>query len=82
MSRYEMDVPNGWRRMEQFCEPRNGSKAYKSQNTSANVHLVNMYGTGMFVVNGEDKNGDWFDERLYNYFAALKKAKEWMEDHD
>lgn len=82
MSEYEMEVPEGWERIEYLCYPRKGSKGYKSTETSANVQVVNMYNTGTYVVNGEDKDGNWFDTRYYNYMGALKHARGWMLKHE
>lgn len=79
---YELEVPDGWHRMEQFCYPRDGSKAYKSDATSANVHVVNLYDTGAYVVNGEDGRGNTFDERYNDYWDALAAARGWMLRHD
>ena len=75
---YEIGVPDGWHRMEQHCEPRDGSKAWESDTTTANVHLVNMYNTGAFVVNGEDKDGEWFSTTVHDYFDAAAEARGFM----
>lgn len=77
-----MNLPDGWERIEYLCYPRNGSKAYKSTETPANVHVVNMYDTGAYTVNGEDKDGEWFDTRYYDYFDALTHARGWMLKHE
>lgn len=79
---YKMGVPDGWHRMEEHCYPEKGSKAYKSDTTTANVHVVNLYDTGAWVVNGEDKDGEWFEDRLYDYWDALATARGWMLRHE
>lgn len=79
---YELNVPEGWHRMEEFCQPGKDSKAYKSDVSKANVHVVNLYDTGAWVVNGEDKDGNTFDERYNDYWDALAHARGWMLRHD
>jgi len=79
---YRLNVPEGWHRMEEFCYPDQGSKAYKSDTTSANVHVVNLYDTGAYVVNGEDKDGETFDVRYHDYYDALAHAGGWMLKHE
>lgn len=75
---YRVNVPDGWHRMERFCEPRDGSKAYKSDTTGANVHVVNLYDTGAYNVNGENKDGETFDVRYHDYWDALAHARGFM----
>lgn len=78
---YEVNTPDGWHRMDEHCEPRDGSKAWHSDTTSANVHLVNLYNTGAYAVNGQDKDGEWFDTRHYDYFDAAAEARGFMLLH-
>lgn len=79
---YTLNVPDGWHRMEEHCEPRKGSKAYKSDTTDANVHVVNLYDTGRWVVNGESADGETFDTRYNDYWDALAHARGWMLQHE
>jgi len=81
-SKYEMVVPEGWHRIEHLCYPMRGSKGYRSDTTEANVHVINMYDTGRYVINGEDKNGESFGDRETGYWNALDKAREWMLEYD
>lgn len=75
---FTIDVPRGWSRIEELCFPREGSKGYKSNSTSANVSVVNLYDTGSYVVNGEDATGETFDTRYHDYWDALAHARGFM----
>lgn len=82
MNRYEMVVPEGWYKHEERSYPGKGSKLYKSENTDANISVVNMYNTGRYTVIGEDQHGEWIDEKVDGYFNALETARGWMLTHE
>lgn len=81
MMQYEIDIPDGWERIEYLCYPIDGSKAFK-HDAGANVHIIDMYRTGLYVVQFEVEDGESREERWVDYTDAVKFAKDWMESFE
>jgi len=77
--KYQVEVPEPWKRLEHLCYPRNGSKAYKHP-SGVNVHIINMYDTGKYIAQIEDEDGDFQEERFIPWREAVEVAENWMKD--
>lgn len=78
----EPDLPDTWEPIEYLCYRRDGSKAYRSLASDANLHIVKL-ASDAWNVNGEKPDGDvGINETTYRYDVAVGMAENFMSHYD